>query len=197
MISYLVGEPLVFDEQLIIKTASGVGYRVYVGPKMFGQILNAINSGQKIIELFIYSHIREDRFELYGVAGAGELKIMELLLSVSGLGPKIATVMLDAGGQAVIQAIQQADLGFFITLPRVGKKLAQKIIIELKNKVGGLAELDLAPKSQNYQDVAAGLTSLGFGENQIEMVLREFGNEIETKSTAEILKIAIQKLNQN
>lgn len=196
MISYLVGKPLIFDEQLIIKTASGVGYRVYVGPKMFGQILSLSATG-KDVELFIYSHIREDRFELYGVTGAGELKIMELLLSVSGLGPKMAITILDVGGQAVIEAVQQANLSFFTAMPRVGKKLAQKIIIELKNKVGGLAELDLTPKSQNYQDVQEGLISLGFSEDQIEKVLRELADEIEIQPTATILKIAIQKLNQN
>ncbi|MDR0462632.1 MAG: Holliday junction branch migration protein RuvA [Pseudomonadales bacterium] len=167
MIAYLEGSILQRDENsVLIKTVSGVGYRVLVSPG-----INHYFNGKDVAELYIYSHIREDRFELYGFLKSSDLKLCELLLTVSGCGPKMAQLLLDNGADNVIKAVQNADIGFFTSTPRVGKKLAQKLIIDLKTKLGGLKDLDLTPKSSHYQDVFAGLSALGFADSEIERAL--------------------------
>ncbi|MBQ6154813.1 Holliday junction branch migration protein RuvA, partial [bacterium] len=117
MIAYLKGTAKVYSDYLIIVTG-GVGYKVFVG----GKLLSRANNSE--IEVFTYAYIREDRFELYGVSSENELKLFEMLLSVSGCGPKMALALTDAGANKIIEAIQQADVTYFTQFPRVGKKLA-------------------------------------------------------------------------
>lgn len=161
MIAYLEGKVLVKKDHLIILTA-GVGYMVYVGSKL----LSNTKDGE-IITLSIYSHIKEDRFELYGFQNEEELSIFKMLLAISGVGPKTAIALADAGSDKLIDAVQQAQTSFFTSVPRVGKKLAQKIIIELKSKLGSLKELNLSTLSAKAQDVMDALLGLGFEENAI------------------------------
>lgn len=163
MIAYLQGQALVKKDQLIILTA-GVGYLVTVGHKF----LSSISQDGLEIALYIYSHIKEDRFELYGFQTEEELEIFKLLIAISGVGPKTAIALADAGIEQLIDAVRQAQISFFTNVPRVGKKLAQKIIIELKSKLGSLKELNLSTLSPKAQDVMDALLSLGFEENAIQ-----------------------------
>lgn len=165
MIAYLEGKTLVKRDHLIILT-SGVGYLVYVGSKL----LSNVRDGE-IIALYIYSHIKEDRFELYGFQNEEELSIFKMLLAISGVGPKTAIALADAGTDRLIDAVQQAQTSFFTSIPRVGKKLAQKIIIELKTKLGSLKELNLSTLSPKAQDAMDALLSLGFEENAVAAAL--------------------------
>lgn len=165
MIAYLEGKVQVKKDCLIIVTA-GVGYLVYVGSKL----LNSSKEGE-VIALYIYSHIKEDRFELYGFASEEELAIFKMLLAISGVGPKTAVALADAGTDRLIDAVQQAQISFFTSVPRVGKKLAQKIIIELKPKLGSLKELNLSTLSPKAQDAMDALLSLGFEENTVQNAL--------------------------
>jgi len=186
MIAYLSGRPLVSTDAVIIQTAAGIGFKVFVG----GKLLSRAHQDQ--LELFTYSYIREDRFELYGFANQGDLHLFELLLSVSGCGPKMALALADAGSARIIEAIQQADVTYFTQFPRVGKKLAQKLIIELKNKLGGIKDLDLTPKSETYEETMAGLQVLGFSEPEIRAVLGDL--DLENLETAAAIKLALQRL---
>ena len=165
MIAYLQGKALVKKDHLIILTA-GVGYLVTVGNKL----LSSLTDGEEI-SLYIYSHIKEDRFELYGFQTEEELAIFKLLLAISGVGPKTAIALADAGTDKLIDAVQQAQTSFFTNVPRVGKKLAQKIIIELKTKLGSLKELNLSTLSPKAQDVMDALLGLGFEENTIQTAM--------------------------
>lgn len=202
MITLVSGKPQIIGEKLVLMTPGGVGFSILVPKK----ILNAIamtmgrsaETTQNEITLYTYSYIREDRFELYGFERMNDLALFEILITVSGLGPKMALGMFEVGGaERIIEAVQNADLGFFSGVPRVGKKLAQKIVIELKGKLGGVKELDLGPKSQNYQDVKDGLLGLGYGETEIDDVLTAMAEEIEEKEIGMSIKIAIQKLAGN
>lgn len=165
MIAYLQGQALVKKDHLIVLT-NGVGYLVYVGSRLLSNIQN-----EEIIALQIYSHIKEDRFELYGFQTEDELAIFKMLLAISGVGPKTAIALADAGVNKLIDAVQQAQTSFFTSVPRVGKKLAQKIIIELKPKLGSLKELNLSTLSPKAQDAMDALLSLGFEENSIANAL--------------------------
>lgn len=172
MIAYLEGQALVKKDHLIVLTG-GVGYLVFVGSK----ILSSITTSGESIALYIYSHIKEDRFELYGFQSEEDLEIFKMLVAISGVGPKTALALANAGTNQLIEAVQQAQTSFFTNVPRVGKKLAQKIIIELKSKLGSLKELNLGTLSPKAQDVMDALLGLGFEENAVQTILTQLDLE--------------------
>ncbi len=172
MIAYLDGQALIKKDHLIVLTG-GVGYFVFVGAK----ILHALTSDGEQIALYIYSHIKEDRFELYGFQNEEDLEIFKMLIAISGVGPKTALALANAGTNQLIEAVQQAQTSFFTSVPRVGKKLAQKIIIELKSKLGSLKELNLGTLSPKAQDVMDALLGLGFEENAVQTILSQLDLE--------------------
>ncbi len=188
MIAYLCGTTIVKADHLIVLTG-GVGYLVFTGNKL----LHSLTSSGQAVELYIHSHIKEDRFELYGFRTEEELHIFKLLLAISGVGPKTALALADAGPNSLIEAVQQAQTSFFTSLPRVGKKLAQKIIIELKPKLGSLTELNLSTLSPQAQDVMDALLGLGFEENAIQNALATL--DIEAMELQAAIKAAIKLLN--
>ncbi len=161
MIGFLSGT--IHSKQLgqIILLTGGVGYLVTPPPNY----LNLLKSSDKI-ELFIYTHVREDALDLYGFSTHDELALFKLVLSVSGIGPKTALLVLDKGVEKVEQAIKNADTDFFTTVPRLGHKNAQKIIIELKNRLGGLKELDLSSESEENTQAIEALVNLGYSKNE-------------------------------
>lgn len=171
MIALLTGQPQLNGDTLIM-VVNGVGYGVQVNNSTLQKA-----SLLKEMTLNIYTHVREDRIELYGFGTREEQTIFELLIDVSGVGPKTALSITEKGSQALVQAVQQADVRFFTKVPRVGKKSAQKIIIELKSKLGGLKDLDLSPLSSKEQEVSEALQTLGFSEDDIEATIKELNIE--------------------
>lgn len=170
----------------VLLHAGGVGYRVEVGP-----LLSAALQNDEAASLYIYTHVREDALKLFGFASQQDLLLFELVLGVSGVGPKTALALVDTGSERLVSAVQNANVGFFKGVPRVGKKLAQKIIIELKPKLGGLKELELGPLSETEQDLWEGLKTLGFDEGSIQQVLGELDR---TQSLEVMLKDAVKRL---
>lgn len=163
MIAYLTGTPIFQASQVVVVTG-GVGYLVHLGNGLLSQLSNQTNAQ---ISLHIYTHVKEDRLELYGFARLEDLELFKLLVAISGVGPKTAQNLIDAGSERLIEAVRQAQTSFFTSVPRVGKKLAQKIIIELKSKLGSLQELNLSTLSPKAQDVMDALLGLGFDEQLI------------------------------
>lgn len=167
MISYLVGKPQLFGNEFIVLTG-GVGYGVKVTNDIFSTATQA-----EEIALFIYTHVKEDALELFGFKTVTDKAVFKLLISVSGVGPTTALAILDKGTQAVVTAIQNADVSFFTNVKRVGKKAAQKIIIELKNKLGSTKELNLTPLTQHQSDITEALIGLGFSPDAIQEVISD------------------------
>lgn len=157
MIGFLSGTIIHKSANQVILLVSGVGYLVTVPPNY----LNLPKQSQQA-EFFVYTHVREDTFDLYGFPNQDELELFKLTLTVSGIGPKTALLVIDKGVQKVEQAIKDADTNFFTTVPRLGHKNAQRIIIELKNKLGGLKELDLTSESEESTQATEALRNLGY-----------------------------------
>ena len=156
----------------IILMVGGVGYRVAV-PE---HALNDIHKDAPVT-LYIHTYVRDDALNLYGFPTREELALFELLLSVSGIGPKTSLTIIDRGVTAVRQAIATADVSFFTTIPRLGRKNAQKIIIELKTKIGGIEELDLAADDRGEtKDILEALESMGFAKNEALTALKQIKN---------------------
>lgn len=118
--------------------------------------------------LYIHTHVREDLFDLYGFLSETDQIFFELLLTVSGIGPKTALTVIGKGSDAVKKAVINNDVDFFMHVPRLGKKNAQKIIIELKNKIGGLTDLNLTDTPSEMEELSDALQSMGFGKNEIQ-----------------------------
>lgn len=189
MIGFLSGTIHKLTNSILVQTTGGVGYRVEIGSTLFLRLQD-----QDQVELFIYTHVKEDALKLFGFQTHKDLSLFELILAVSGVGPKTALAIIDAGAERLVTAVQNADVSFFSSIPRVGKKLAQKIIIELKSKLGGLKDLDLSPLSQTEQDVLDGLLGLGFAEHHVQEVLKTLDTQ---QSVEKVLKEAVKKLSKN
>jgi holliday junction DNA helicase RuvA len=166
---------------------NGVGYTVLVTKSVQSSVQNGAT-----IELFIYSHIKEDAFDLYGFATEGEKQLFLQLIDVDGIGPKTALGIMDRGRDGIIKAVQSADVSFFSSVPRVGKKSAQKIIIDLKNKLGGSEDLDLSEPTGKLAEIVEALVSLGFDENQSIKAAKTL--EIDDMRVEDAIKKVIQVL---
>lgn len=156
----------------LILMVGGVGYRVAV----CDHVKNDIRS-DKPVTLYIHTHVREDALDLYGFLTKDDLVLFELLLSVSGIGPKTALATVDQGVMGIKNAIATADVSFFTTVPRLGRKNAQKIIIELKTKLGSIEELDLTSDDQGEtRDILEALTSMGFAKTEALDAIKHIKN---------------------
>lgn len=183
MIGMLKGKVIISIDSSLIIDVNGVGYKVSV-PK---RLINSIDD----ITVYTHTHVREDLLELYGFESLEDLKLFELLISVSGVGCKSALGVLSLGKRGeIIKAIQNADATFFTSVPRLGKKNAQKIIIDLKNKLGGTEDIIL--ESAADTEVLDALQSFGFTEKEASIALRKIDNPDLT--TTEKIKAALKVL---
>lgn len=187
MIARLTGIPSLSSETTIIDVG-GVGYEVFTTL----ETTSWLNSADSQVTIFIYTHVTESSLELYGFRDQNEKKVFMMLLSVPGVGPKTALGILNMGQSKVIDSLQQADIVFFSKAPRVGKKLAQKIIIELGSKVGSLTELDLKPLNSKQSDIISALISLGYDEQSALQAIRKL--PINNLSIPEAIKSAMRNL---
>lgn len=150
----------------VILFAGDVGYAVYIPNRLLTHIDNTSST-----TLFIHTHVREDALDLFGFETQEDLKLFELLISVSGIGPKTALGIIDQGADAIESAVRDSDVAFFTAIPRVGKKNAQKIIIELKNKLGSIGDLDLSgADSSQTKDIIDALVTMGFTKPEVSSV---------------------------
>lgn len=145
----------------LIVEVGGVGYRVYVSPSVLG---SAAAGGK--IKLFTHHVVREDLQALYGFPTVEELGFFGLLLTVTGVGPKVAMAIVGSRPTAELQlAIMQQDQAILVSIPGIGKRLAERVIFELKEKVAaaGVAAISVAGAAQVAEgDVVGALQALGY-----------------------------------
>lgn len=177
------------DPYLIIDV-HGVGYKVLPSH----QVLSKITGIGSEIKLYTYTHVREDLIELYGFDDAQDLRLFEQLIGVSGVGPKTAIGVFAVGSRtAIVNAITSGDVAFFTSVPRLGKKNAQKLIIELKSKLGSIEEFNLAAETDPGQDdVIAALKNFGYSTQEAVAAMR--ATQSEGASTSEKIRLALQYL---
>jgi len=167
MIAFLSGKPKHHTPTSIIVDVRGVGYKVFTPPALLNSLLK-----KDSVNLFIYTHVRDDTLDLYGFDSLEKLQLFELIISISGIGPKITIILMDKGVKAITLAVAQADVDFFTAVPRLGKKNAQKIIIELKPKLGDLQDLDLIGETSEDKQAIDALVNLGFPKKQARQALK-------------------------
>ena len=168
MIAHLRGKILIRGDDFIVLDVNGVGYRVRVP----SSTLDTLGEVGTEAEVFTHLHVREDDLSLFGFATEDELALFELLLTVSGIGPRAALGALSSATPNTIRvAIAQNDLGVLTGIPGIGKKTAQRLILELKGKVD-LSEGEFAEVSPTDQEVIAALVNLGYSAAEAQRAAR-------------------------
>lgn len=174
MIGLLRGVVLVKDGQSMIVDVQGVGYRVLVSNKTISSLAVGDTA-----TLFIHTHVREDLLELYGFPEQQDLKLFEMLISVSGVGCKSALGVFSIGSRAeTVNAIINNNVAYFMAVPRLGRKNGQKIIIELKGKLGDTSDIDLGsePTGESLEVIEA-LKAFGFTNKEAATALQALNGE--------------------
>lgn len=164
MLAFLRGTILAKSGDYLIVETHDLGYRIFVTKGL----LNESHPGQKI-ELFLYQHIREDASDLYGFKKQEELELFQLLLSVSGVGPKSASAIIDlAPVEALQQAIASGDDAMLTKVSGIGGKTAQRVILELRGKLSHIE----SSASGRGEEIEA-LVSLGYSTVQAREALQK------------------------
>ena len=160
MISSLYGKLESLGSDYAIIDVGGIGFQVYMSTSG----LSTLGTIGKEVKLHTYLHLREDNVSLFGFASAQELSMFKTLLNVSGLGPRLALAMLSAmDAEQLVVAIASGNADLLTGIPGIGKKMANRLVLELKDKLGaGLIASPMAELAQDNADVLAALTALGY-----------------------------------
>lgn len=195
MLYYVSGTVTVLEPGLAVVDCNGVGYGCRVTAYTAAQL--KLNQPAK---LFITESIREDAYDIYGFSSREEQRCYELLITVNGVGPKAAMAILSAGPQNFTLAVMTGDEKLLTAAQGIGKKIAQRIILELKDKVGGSSlELDFsgpslsaAPANSGSLAMAnAALQELGYSPAEINLALK---GADPNASTEELIRHALRAM---
>lgn len=168
MIGFLKGKLVFKDDPFVYVEVGGIGYKVLVSKEVLALEDNLD------FTLFTYTHVREDALELFGFLRLEDLKLFQKLINVSGIGPKTAINIFSAGSyNDILKAINTNDVDFFVSVPRLGKKNAQKIIIELRSRLLKDEELNINTLEKNSNDdIFSAFKSMGFTAREITDALQ-------------------------
>lgn len=190
MFAFIRGRVMAKSPAFTIIETGNIGYQVFLGESFLAEL--AVGGE---IEAYLHHQVREDSSDLYGFRTADDLELFELLLTVSGVGPKSALGILNLAAAADIkEAIVRGDAGLLTKVSGVGKKTAERLVLELKGKVvriGGVAAGALAPMSSGSDELDA-LVSLGYSLADARAVLAQV--EPGVTDSAARLKAALRLL---
>ncbi|NOY14948.1 MAG: Holliday junction branch migration protein RuvA [bacterium] len=185
MIAALTGQVERLTPSIIILWVNGVGYQVFIPA-------NLNPSPSQTITLYTHTHVKEDSISLYGFDTKEKLFLFTSFIQISGIGPKLALAILENNKPAVIkQAIQRNDVSFFTRVPGIGKKGAQKIILELSSTLS--PDIPLSLKT-THQPLVQALKTLGYKTPEIYPVISQL--DLDNLSLEEQLKQALKVLAQ-
>lgn len=162
---------------VLVQTSGGVGYKVALTKETVSHFLAGTT-----IALFTHLAVREDVLDLYGFETEEELRFFELLLTVSGIGPKSALAILDVAAiETLRSAIRAGNAAYLTTIGGIGRKTAEKIVLELRDKVGtGTAQTSAALKGD--ADALEAMRALGYNTNEARDALRQVPVEVATST---------------
>ncbi|MEK7614673.1 MAG: Holliday junction branch migration protein RuvA [Patescibacteria group bacterium] len=188
MIAQLTGSIVLSGDKYVILDVAGVGYKVAVSTDTARVV------GKKSGEVTLLTHlaVRENALELYGFMRRSELELFEMLISISGIGPKSAIQIMGlAGVETLKKAISSEDVSYLTKVSGIGKKTAQKIVLELKDKLGA-GEAHHKGELREESDAVLALQSLGYSQGEAREALKEVGEK--TKGAGARIKEALKIL---
>jgi Holliday junction DNA helicase RuvA len=177
MIDFLRGQVAQLENEYVVLDVHGVGYRVFCPNPYYFAAKN-----DEPVTVYIHHHVREDAILLFGFATREEQKLFRKLIEVSGIGPRVALGILSGGSpRGVVTAIHQENINFLIKLPGIGRKTAQRMILDLKDKLDGMGEATLFDPipdeielmqegNLGWPEAREGLKALGYTDAELDRV---------------------------
>lgn len=199
MIGMLRGRAVERDPERLLIDVDGVGYEVLVPVSTYVEVERraAAEDGAPAVQLHVHTHVREDAIILFGFWTAREKQLFLRLIAVSGIGPKLARVVLSGmPPDDLVLALAAGDSPRLATIPGVGKKTAERMVLELREKVGDLAETLPARPAEGGDEVVSALVNLGYKRQQAERAVGEVRRELPDADFPELLRKSLARLSR-
>ena len=200
MIGFLQGKLFEKTASMVIVDVSGVGYEVSIPLSTFYE-LGEVGSD---VSLRIYTHVREDAIQLFGFKTTRERDLYLRLISVQGIGPKLAvTILSGVSADDLILAIRTDNIARLTSIPGVGRKTAERLVIELRDKIGELStggtvsqavEGSALPTDAVFEDALSALTNLGYQRAPAEKALKQAAQDGTEMTVQKLLRRSLQIL---
>jgi Holliday junction DNA helicase RuvA len=198
MIAHLRGRLLSKHPNQAVVEAGGVGYDVYISVPTFSE-LPAVGSE---VALFIHTHVREDALALYGFLRPAEKKLFERLIGVTGIGPKLAiTILSGMAADEMVAALRGGDAARLTRIPGIGKKTAERMVLELRDKLEGLAAAAAGGAPPDgvtpvAEDVLSALLNLGYSRPAAERAITAASKNGKPESFEALFRDALAALSK-
>ncbi len=193
MISRISGTIALATDKYIVVDVGGVGYQVFVSTNLLADIHR---KNEEKVTLWTHLAVRENSMELFGFADIEELHFFEMLIDISGIGPRSGlTIISVAPIETLKRAIGSGDTSYLTKISGIGKKTAEKIVIELRDKLSALGHKSENGEHKGELDALEALKSLGYSQNEARDALKEIPSDVMSTSARvkEALKILGQK----
>ncbi|MGD8306413.1 MAG: Holliday junction branch migration protein RuvA [Ignavibacteria bacterium] len=193
MIGYLTGKIISTKPTHILLDVNGVGYSINITINTFEKI-----SHSEDVKLYIHTNVKEDSISLYGFYEEYEKEMFELLISISGIGPKLALSLLSGiEASELKEAISIGDLTRIVATPGIGRKTAERLILELKGKVSAINETaEVLPDQGVKKEAISALTTLGYNFTTSEQTVRKIISASPEITLEELIKKSLSHLNK-
>ena len=186
MFAFIEGEPVGSGPDYVIISIKGLGFRVFVPPSRIDEI-----TVQPLIKLHTHMAVREDNITLFGLQTVGELAVFRQLISVSGVGPRLALAVLSTWNAGQLeQIVLKEDVSALTSVAGIGRKTAQRLLLELKDKISTQQAAD--DSVGLVVDAEAALAALGYRSNEVRPVIRALARECNT--VEELVRRALGQL---
>ena len=189
MVSHVQGKILLKSDKFAVIDVSGVGYKVYISIETMRSI------GTKGTEVSLWTHlsVRENALDLYGFCDYAEIELFEMLIGISGVGPKSALGIMGVAPLDTLKtAIASGDMSYLTKVSGIGKKNAEKIVLELRDKLGVLKNETAKGVMREESDVADALQTMGYSISEAREALKQIPQEI--SGTSARIKEALKNL---
>ena len=192
MIGFLTGKLISSKPTQVLLDVNGVGYEIKISINTFEKL-----SGKERVSLHIYTNVKEDSITLFGFFTQSEKEMFELLISISGIGPKVSLGILSGiSVDDLKDAIANGNVSRLIAIPGIGRKTAERVVLELRNKVDAI-KADGAIKITSAKDEAiSALATLGYQRQLAEKVVRDLLSENANYTLEELIRKALAGLNK-
>ncbi|MEO8275125.1 MAG: Holliday junction branch migration protein RuvA [Thermoanaerobaculia bacterium] len=197
MIGWLSGKVVQAAPDRLILDVGGVGYLVAVPLSTYYEVQKA--EAGSVVRLFIHTHVREDALALYGFWTEREKELFERLIAVSGIGPRLAQVVLSGmAPDELIAALAAGDVAKLVRIPGVGKKTAERMVVELRDKLQALAAQLPAARATaaSDDDLVAALVNLGYKPALAEGAVGAARKDSPDAAFHELLRLALRRLSR-
>ncbi len=195
MIGHLKGVPFALTPESVLLDVGGVGYALAVSLATYYELQKA---GSAPVSLWVHTHVREGEIALYGFWTAREQAVFEKLIAVSGIGPRLARAILSGLPlDELVAAVRRGEVSRLTRIPGVGRKTAERIVLELRDRFGELATGEaIATTGDEDADVVSALVNLGYKQQQAEQAVAEARRELGAVELHQLLRNSLQRLSR-